>query len=222
MNKDELKKKLNPKDVKSRKKGGTNLSYIEGWKTIDEANAIFDFDGWSRETVYNREVTRVDVEVGKDPYKAPGFKVGYESKVTITVGGVTRDGTGHGSQTSKDLFDAIEGAAKEAETDAMKRALMTFGNRFGLALYDKTQANVGVDEPEPNPRIEELYNKLTNDMLDIKDGEAFKEWWINGSTPERNELRGLSLEKNNALIKAKKIQVQKFVVQSPSQAAGND
>ena len=31
---------------------------------------------------------------------------------------------------------------KEAETDARKRALMTFGNPFGLALYDKTQANV--------------------------------------------------------------------------------
>jgi hypothetical protein len=33
----------------------------------------------------------------------------------------------------------------------MKRALMTFGNIFGLALYDKTQENV-VDEPEA-PRI---------------------------------------------------------------------
>ncbi len=38
-------------------------------------------------------------------------------------------------------------AIKEAETDAMKRALMTFGNPFGLALYDKDQANV-VDEPD--------------------------------------------------------------------------
>ncbi len=31
---------------------------------------------------------------------------------------------------------------KAAETDAMKRALATFGNPFGLALYDKTQAGV--------------------------------------------------------------------------------
>jgi hypothetical protein len=48
------------------------------------------------------------------------------------------------------LGEALESAAKEAETDAMKRALMTFGNPFGLALYDKTQANVGFDEPAAN------------------------------------------------------------------------
>ena len=31
-------------------------------------------------------------------------------------------------------------------TDALKRALRTFWNIFGLALYDKTKANVGVDD----------------------------------------------------------------------------
>jgi hypothetical protein len=38
--------------------------------------------------------------------------------------------------------EAHESAIKEAETDAMKRALSTFGNPFGLALYDKEQQNV--------------------------------------------------------------------------------
>ena len=33
-------------------------------------------------------------------------------------------------------------ALKAAETDATKRALATFGNPFGLALYDKDQARV--------------------------------------------------------------------------------
>jgi len=41
------------------------------------------------------------------------------------------------------MKSSIESAAKEAETDAMKRALMTFGNPFGLALYDKSKAHVG-------------------------------------------------------------------------------
>ena len=41
-----------------------------------------------------------------------------------------------------DLGQAHESALKEAETDAMKRALMTFGNPFGLALYDKAQRQV--------------------------------------------------------------------------------
>ena len=41
-----------------------------------------------------------------------------------------------------DLGLARESALKEAETDATKRALMTFGNPFGLALYDKQQRQV--------------------------------------------------------------------------------
>lgn len=168
---DELKKKLNPEHVRTRQKGGMTLSYIEAWHAIDEANAIFDFDGWSRETIYNREISRIDVTVGKGDWAAPGFKVGYEAKVLVTVGNVKREGTGHGSQTSKDLFDAIEGAAKEAETDAMKRALMTFGNRFGLALYDKTQANVGIDE-EPL----DIVTRLMNAISDTKTSEALEKF----------------------------------------------
>lgn len=43
--------------------------------------------------------------------------------------------------------------SKEAETDAMKRALMTFGNPFGLALYDKRQREVtGAAEMRERPR----------------------------------------------------------------------
>jgi hypothetical protein len=49
-------------------------------------------------------------------------------------------GVGHGLGDSPGL--AHESALKEAETDAMKRALMTFGNRFGLALYDRQQNGV--------------------------------------------------------------------------------
>lgn len=144
----ELQKPLDRKHVKGRKQGGANVSYIEGWHAIAECNRIFGFDGWHRETLFNKEISRQEVKVGKQ--QKDGFKVGYEAKVRITVEcenngqieQVIREGTGHGSGIATDLFDCIEGAAKEAETDAMKRALMTFGNPFGLALYDKTQSNV--------------------------------------------------------------------------------
>ena len=33
---------------------GRELSYIEGWYAISEANRIFGFDAWSRETVETR------------------------------------------------------------------------------------------------------------------------------------------------------------------------
>ncbi len=51
-----------------------------------------------------------------------------------------------------DLGQAHQSALKEAETDAMKRALMTFGNPFGLALYDKRQREV---TPQLTPQHQE-------------------------------------------------------------------
>lgn len=140
--------KLDRTVIKGRKQAGREVSYLEGWHVIDEANRIFGFGGWERHTLYCMEVSRQERGIGSPP--KPGFKVGYEAKVRIVAGGVVRDGTGHGSGIATDLFDAIESAAKEAETDAMKRAFVTFGNQFGLALYDKTQE--GVAEPEPPPR----------------------------------------------------------------------
>lgn len=171
----ELKKPLSPSNVKGRQQSGRKVSYVESWHIINEANRIFGFNEWDMVTVYCKEVCRYEVSIGKDNPK-PGWKVGYEAKVQVSVwddgagGSIKREGTGHGSASMTDLFDCIESAAKEAESDALKRAFRTFGNQFGLALYDKTQANVG-DEPEPVPEplpkaLQEgvaLYQKMKGD-----------------------------------------------------------
>jgi DNA recombination protein Rad52 len=139
--------------VRTRKQGGKELSYIEAWHAIDEANRIFGFDMWDRETVLLTETNRDLVELKGDSGPYNQWRVGYLAKVRITVhtndGATMREGTGFGSGMANPagLGDAIESAIKEAESDAMKRALMTFGNPFGLALYDKTQANVAVAPP---------------------------------------------------------------------------
>ena len=36
--------------VEQRQMEGKTIDYIEGWFAISEANAIFGFDGWDRET----------------------------------------------------------------------------------------------------------------------------------------------------------------------------
>ena len=44
-----------------REAHGRELSYVEGWYAISEANRIFGFDGWNRETVESRCVLELDM-----------------------------------------------------------------------------------------------------------------------------------------------------------------
>ncbi len=140
--------------VRQREQGRSSVSYLEGWQVIAEANRIFGFDGWQRETVALRCVNQSERTIGSG--NRPGWGVTYTARVRITVlpgapSGATgegsgvqviREGCGAGHGIDTDLGQAHESAIKEAETDAMKRALMTFGNPFGLALYDKQQREV--------------------------------------------------------------------------------
>lgn len=141
-----LSAKLDQKHVRERSQSGRALSYIEGWHAIAEANRIFGFGSWGRETVEMRLVSERQRKIGQA--QKDGWSVSYVAKARVTVNGVTRDGYGSGHGIDADLGLAHESAVKEAETDAMKRALMTFGNPFGLALYDKEQSNVGNAEAE--------------------------------------------------------------------------
>jgi len=132
--------------VKSRSQGGSSVSYIEAYHAENEANRIFGFDAWDRETTLTH--------IGEREHEGK-WRVYYRAKVRITVrsddGGVTiREGNGFGSGIDKDIGQAHESALKEAESDAEKRALKTFGNPFGQALYDKSQADVA-DAPAPPP-----------------------------------------------------------------------
>ncbi|MEE9301811.1 MAG: Rad52/Rad22 family DNA repair protein [Alphaproteobacteria bacterium] len=133
-----LEAKLSAKHVKTREVGEVTLSYIEGWHVIAEANRIFGYDAWDRETLHTSCVWQ-GASRGR-------HACSYLARVRISVraGPVTivREGTGAGHSIGRIVGEAHENAIKEAETDAMKRALMTFGNPFGLALYDKKQRGV--------------------------------------------------------------------------------
>ena len=130
-----LKEKLNASNVAQRSKGGMKLSYIESHHAIREANRAFGFDGWSY------AIETLDM-VSQEKNKNDNHIIGYTARVVVTVGDITREDVGFGSGIAKQLADAHEGATKEAVSDAMKRALRTFGDIFGLALYDKKQAHV--------------------------------------------------------------------------------
>ena len=133
-----LNSKLSPKNIKTRESNGTTLAYIEGWHAVSEANRIFGYDAWDRETV-----TEKCVWSGKS---GQYFACAYTAKVRISVRAgdivITREGSGSGEAKGLTPGQAHDMSLKAAETDATKRALSTFGNPFGLALYDKELAGV--------------------------------------------------------------------------------
>jgi hypothetical protein len=126
-----LKRELKASHIRTRQSQGRELSYIEGWHAIMEANRIFGFDAWSRETIESKCVLSREIR--------GSFHVVYVAKVRITVRAeehiVIREGFGAGEAQCPTLGEAHDKAIKTAETDATKRALATFGRPFGLALY---------------------------------------------------------------------------------------
>ena len=145
-----LKAKLDAQHVKTRKADGTTLHYIEGWHVLAEANRIFGFDGWDRRTLLTNCIWTGTA--GGDCLAA------YIAKVRIYVRAgdvlVVREGSGTGEGRAATPGQAHEIALKIAETDATKRALATFGNVFGLALYDPAQLGVRQSPKGKNPSPE--------------------------------------------------------------------
>jgi hypothetical protein len=128
-----LRRGLTSRHVRTREANGRELSYIEGWYAISEANRIFGFDGWDRETVESRCVLARE--------NRGTFLAVYTARVRITVHAegttIIREGHGSGEGRGDSPGDVHDIALKAAETDATKRALATFGKPFGLELYRK-------------------------------------------------------------------------------------
>jgi recombination DNA repair RAD52 pathway protein len=151
-----LNDKLDQKHVKQLP-GRHKASYLEGWHLINEANRVFGFGNWSREAIEMRELSGPAMIVAYDAAgkEVQQVAVSYMCRIRITV--VSDDGSrtvireGHGVDRGlgQNAGEAYAIAIKAAETDAMKRALSTFGNIFGLALYDKSRSNVGTPSNRP-------------------------------------------------------------------------
>ncbi len=126
-----LRRQPHHRHIRTRQANGRELTYLEGWYAISEANRIFGFDGWSRETIESRcALTRENRGT---------FLAVYTAKVRITVRAagttIVREGHGSGEGRGTSPGEVHDIALKAAETDATKRALATFGKPFGLELY---------------------------------------------------------------------------------------
>ena len=97
-----LQRKVSHRHVRSRVSDGKELSYIEGWFAIAEANRIFGSDGWDRETTEAKCVQAREVR--------GSHSVLYTARVRITVRAagcfIVRDGYGTGEGRGNHLGDA--------------------------------------------------------------------------------------------------------------------
>lgn len=133
-------------NIRTREVNGRELSYIEGWYAISEANRIFGFDAWNRETAESKCV------IARENRGA--FLAVYTARVRITVQAkgstIIREGHGTGEGRGSSPGEVHDLALKAAETDATKRALATFGNPFGLTLYANGKATTAAKSPAPD------------------------------------------------------------------------
>ncbi|CAG8468573.1 11647_t:CDS:10 [Dentiscutata heterogama] len=130
-----LNKQLGPEYISTRQgpSGVGRLVYVEGWKVINLANNVFGFNGWSSSI---QNITIDFVETSQDTGRV-SVGISVTCRVTLKDGTYHED-LGYGTcENSKSKAAAFEKAKKEAMTDALKRALRTFGNAMGNCVYDK-------------------------------------------------------------------------------------
>jgi hypothetical protein len=141
-----LRRQPSSRHIRTREANGRELTYLEGWYAISEANRIFGFDGWSRETVEARCVLARE--------NRGSFLAVYVARVRVTVQAdgttIIREGHGTGEGRGTSPGEVHDVALKAAETDATKRALTTFGKPFGLDLY---RGGRTPQKPLPSPAI---------------------------------------------------------------------
>ena len=138
---DALRQPLDPALVSERNgRGGRRFSYIEGHTAIDQANQVFGYGGWGYELV--GEVTLREFKSG----------AAYSATVRVTVPGApSRTDVGF-QPVSDDSSEGHETAYKGAVTDALKRALRSFGDRFGNGLYGDSPTATGPERRQPQQR----------------------------------------------------------------------
>ena len=151
---------LDPQLVSQRKgRGGRMFDYIEGHTAIDQANKIFGFGGWGFELVGDvtaRQIDLTDSRTGEVTSTAA-----YSAVVRVTVPGApARTDVGFQPVTDE-TPEGHETAYKGAVTDALKRALRSFGDRFGNGLYGDPPTHSRTDaaperdtRPRPQPTAE--------------------------------------------------------------------
>ncbi len=206
--------------VSQRKgRGGKTFSYIEGHTVIDEANRVFGYGGWGYELageVMLREINSVDAKTGEirriHAYTAP---------VRVTVlGAPPRVDIGFHAVV-EDNADGHETASKGAVTDGLKRALRSFGARFGNALYGDPQTGIVEVTKQPPVAPDGEMQKLRARLLELGEKQGFDAEQVETAVRARTgrTLDQLRHEELSELVAAAAKKINESMEQEPPSAA---
>ena len=197
--------RVKTREIKTREQGNISLSYIEGFDVIDTANLIFGYGNWS---YLISSLTQVSQEQNHNQ----NFVVCYKAIVKLIIKdenhnkSTSRQDVGFGTGVSKTLADSHENAGKEAVTDALKRAMRSFGNQFGNSLYDKTRNQQNQDSsyqqnqnynqrpPQNNQQQQQPYQ---NDNVNRTTNSNFKGVGNQQQTARQNQAQNPNNQQNN-------------------------
>ena len=188
---------LDPALVSQRRgRAGRTYDYLEGHVVIEQANNIFARGGWGYDIVGDvtlREIETVDPKTGE-------VKRGqaYAAKVKVNIPGApSRTDVGFHA-VAEETVEGHETAYKGAVTDALKRALRSFGDQFGNGLYGDHSPAGNTPRPERVPaqtngnsgqshtgRQESQADKLRKRLIEIAVEQGFDEDGVRTAVVDR-------------------------------------
>lgn len=143
---EQLQAKIDEARVHVRRKQGMELRYLEGHDVIEMANTVFGYHAWSYQVTKLEQAAGVWLATILLTVTTPEGETVQREDVGVGIPAIARDA---GEATP----DAQETAIKGAVTDALKRALRTFGNAFGNSLYDKSETTTRDEQPQRMQRV---------------------------------------------------------------------
>ena len=191
----------------SQRKGraGRSYSYIEGHSAIDQANRIFGYGGWGYELVGGVSLREIE-SVVRSTGEVQSIRA-YCATVRVNVpGAMSRTDVGYHAVV-EETAEGHDTAYKGAVTDALKRALRSFGDQFGNALYGDGSAESTTAGPAQAPASTEgqsLATSLRKSILDLGRTQGFDEKQVRDAVKRKmgRDMDQLSAEELTGLLEA--------------------
>ena len=162
---------LDDSRVKTIDKAGLSFKYLETYDVINVANTIFNY-------MWDYTITRLE-EVARETNQNGNHVITFSAIVKIKIydnqrNFITREDTGVGIGTARNIGDAIDNASKSAVSDSLKRSLRSLGRQFGNDLYSKAPtANQNYQQPVQQLQQSQQYSQPNHQQVSTQQVQAF-------------------------------------------------